>query len=129
MNRTILCVLTLFLTGCLCQAPTFDRPASTGDAWDTTYLIDADPNLQSIAAITSRATVLNEHYWSYVQVDGVLWPPWRTDPALPNPDRWVSGGDSGIYTGTALAAFAFQYKAERSDLALVYVGLSLPVQP
>jgi hypothetical protein len=126
MLRYVICLLVLLSAGCqTCESPTFTRKPDTSDPWNTNYLIDADPESVSIADLSSRAIVLGEHYWDYSQVDGVLWPAWRTDPGLDNPDRWINGGDSGIYTGTALAAFAFEYGTVKSPEALERVAETL----
>lgn len=122
MRRSLLCFALVTLAGCqICETPTFKRPVATGEVWDTTWLIDADPSGVTITDLEDRSLRLDAHYWTYAQVNGVLWPPHRTEAGLDNPDRWVNGGDSGIYTGTALAAFAFRYKAERSNIALARV--------
>jgi len=118
VTRSLLCAALLALAGCVCQTPTYVRPTSTGDPWNTTSLIDADPASVSTADLTSHVQVVNQRYWAHSQVNGIIWPALRTDTALPDPDRWVTGGDSGIFTGTALAAFAFQYKAEPSTEGL-----------
>lgn len=126
MIRYILCLLVTFAAGChTCQPPTFTRRPDTGDPWNTNYLIDADPTSVSIADLGSHANTLDAHYWTYSQVNGVLWPAWRTDPALPNPDRWINGGDSGIYTGQALAMFAFKYGALKTPQSLEQVAETL----
>jgi hypothetical protein len=126
MNRPLILVSLLLMAGCqVCKPSSFTRPASTGDPWNTTYLIDLDPTSRTIADLASHIQVLDQHYWDYAQVNGVLWPPQRSDESLAQPDRWVNGGDSGIYSGTALAAFAFRYKAEGTALALDRVKSAL----
>jgi len=119
MNRLLPCLLILALAGCkICETPTFERPPETNDPWNTTYLLDLDPSSVTVADVHSRAVVLNEHYWQYSQVNGILWPAWRTDPSVDTPDRYFKGGDSGIYTGQALAAFCFEYGTTNSEAAL-----------
>jgi len=114
------CLLAiLFLAGCVCNPDLkFKRPYSTGDEWNTTRLIDADPSKISLAYLADHAEAVDFHYWKYAQVNGITWPPWRTSGALKYPDRWINGGDSALFTGYALAAYVFKYRTTKqaSDL-------------
>lgn len=119
MARIAVGIVLLVLVGChTCEPPTYVRRPDTSDPWNTNYLIDADPDTVTISDVHSRAVTLTEHYWTYSQVNGILWPAWRTDPALTNPDRWINGGDTGLYTGQALAAFALEYGTSHSNASL-----------
>jgi hypothetical protein len=126
MKHSILALVILLMAGCqICKTPTYVRKPDSPDAWNTNYLLDADPTTVSTSDLHARASTLDTHYWQYSQVEGVLWPAWRSDPALTNPDRWINGGDSGIYTGQALAAFCFKYATLKTPAALENVAETL----
>ena len=78
--RYVLPIL-VFLAGCCSPEIEFKRPIDTMEPWDMSYLIDLSPKGVSIAELTSRAAMLEEHYFHYAQVNGVIWPPTRSDPA------------------------------------------------
>ena len=115
MKKTILAIIVLFLTGCC--SPTFERPpwAGNGEPWDTSYLIEINT---SGADLEAAADKLENHYWNHVQVEGVVQKPWRSSDPLEHPDRYGNGGDSAIYTGTALAAWSFQWAVRRDQASL-----------
>jgi len=126
MIRHAFCLLILFLAGCqTCQTPTYTRQPDSSEPWNTNYLIDAQPSAVPLTRLYEHAVELNDHYWAYSQVNGVLLPAWRTDTALEHPDRWLGGGDSGLYTGQALATFALQYGATKNAAVLQSVTESL----
>jgi len=111
-----------FLVGCKIHPRIeFHRPPYAGEDWDTTYLLDVDPSKVSIAALASHATLLDDHYWKYAQHNGICWPPWRSSEDRELPDRFVNGGDSGIFTGYALATYVFKYRYTNSDRDLAKV--------
>ena len=119
MIKRCLVLLLLLLAGCqTCRTPVYVRQPDTNDPWNTNYLLDASPGTVTMAEVHSHATTLTGHYWTYSQVDGVLWPAWRTDASKTNPDRYIGGGDSGLYTGQALAAFCFDYGTTKSGASL-----------
>ena len=91
-----------------CSAPEYSRPAwgGGGEPWDTTWLIDADPAGVDLGVV---ATSLEAHYWDFAQLEGVCLEPARSDPASGVLDSFDTGGDSGLFTGTALACWAFKY--------------------
>ena len=81
MMRYTLGLLVLVMAGCkTCEPPTFVRKPDSTDPWNTNYLLDEDPGTVTIPELHARADVLMTHYWDYCQVDGVIWPAWRTDP-------------------------------------------------
>lgn len=126
MIRNSLFAAVLLLAGCqTCQEPSFDRRPDTADPWNTNYLIDADPSTVTDADLHARAASLTVHYWDYCQVNGMLSPPWRTDPSLALPDCWQRGGDNCLFTGQALAAWSLRYKVSHSDEALETVQNAL----
>lgn len=124
--RYLATIIVLFTAGCqTCETPTFTRQPDTADPWNTNYLIDADPSAVTDADLHARTALLTTHYWDYCQVNGMIATPTRSDPSLPDPDRWERGGDNCLFTGQALAAFSLQYKVEHSDAALEAVQNSL----
>lgn len=125
MIRYLTVILLLLASGCVCQPPEFTRPDLGGEIWDTTYLIDADPSAVTIPELGYHAAALEILYWNHSQVNGVLWPAWRSDPSLAEPDRFTRGSDSCLFTGQALAAYCFQYKATKSAIALEHVERSM----
>jgi len=116
--------LVLFLAGCCATAPERDRPPATGDPWDTSYLLDLDPSQVTIAQLASHAAIL-EGCLERATVEGVTWKARRSSPDLALPDRWADGGDSGIFSGYALATVAFRYGVSQSgdDLTRFLVHL------
>lgn len=119
MLRLVLALLIAASAGCqICQSPKFKRPAGSADVWNTAYLIDVDPGVVTTADLSSRAALLEQRYWAFGQINGVIWQPSRSVAALADPDMWANSADSGLYTGMALATFCFQYKATRSAAAL-----------
>ena len=114
MTRTLPLVLLIALAGCSCSPKVLLRPDWTGKPWDTTYLIDANPALVTDVKLSTHADELAEHYWTYNQVQGVIWPGMRSSEGLEFPDKYGTGGDGGIFTGFATAAFCFDY-AEKGD--------------
>lgn len=115
MTRFFLALMPLMLAGCVCNTPEYDRPDPTGEPWDTSYLLDLDPDDVTRTDLGNHAVNLNTRYWAYHQDQGVVWPGRRSDPALDNPDIHSRGGDSGLFTGQALAAYSFRYMAEPLD--------------
>lgn len=117
--RVLLLSMVILLAGC--SGPEYSRPdwGSTGEPWDTTYLLDDDPDSVNLHL---RAKSLETHYWQFAQVEGVCLEPARSDVTLALPDSWGDGGDSGIYTGTALAAWSFKWSVTQDviDLARVF---------
>ncbi len=105
----------LLMAGCACAPDDLVAPAPTGEPWDTTYLISADPGAVTSEDLAAHATKLTEHYWKYNQVEGVVWPGWRSDSALEFPDRYGTGGDGSIFTGLALATYALEYGVVGGD--------------
>ncbi len=118
MTRTLAFVLLIFLAGCSCSPKPLLRPNTAGKVWDTTYLIDLSPALVTDQGLELRADDLAEHYWRYNQVEGVIWPGYRSSAALEFPDKYGTGGDAAIFTGFATAGFSFQYgrQGDRSSL-------------
>lgn len=102
-----LLVLTLTLAGC-CGTPEFDRPPTTGEPWDTTYLIDLDPNAVTSAQLDSSVAAA-ELRLEAATVDGVVWPRSRSDETVAAPDQFHSGGDSLLFTGIASASWSWKY--------------------
>lgn len=90
----------------------------TPDPWNTNYLIGLDPETVTTADLTSHAAAAESQYWTYGQVNGVLWPPYRTDASLEHPDRWVDGGDSCIFTGHGLACWSFKFATTKDPADL-----------
>jgi len=105
--KRILTILTFTLAGC-CGTPEFTRPPSTGDPWDTTYLIDADPASVTTAALLASVASA-ESRMQAATVEGVIWPRLRSDASLAEPDLFVSGGDSALFSGVAAASWAWKY--------------------
>jgi len=99
----------LSLAGCTCTPDPLITPQSTGEPWDTTYLISADPGVVTDADLRAHTTKLTKHYWKYNQVEGVIWPGWRSKASLEFPDHYGTGGDGAIFTGFALATYSFEY--------------------
>ena len=124
MNRTLATLALTLLAGCNIGEPdlSYTRPEMTG-AWDTTYLLDATPALVTKEALAEHAALVEEHYWSYAQVNGICWPPMRTDGALEHPDSWVSGGDSALFTGYGLAAAVWRYRVTGEGLSRIVSSL------
>lgn len=125
MLRSITLLASLLVAGCACQAPEFTRPQFDGEPWDTTYLIDLDPEALTLGDLDARADHLNDLYWKYSQVNGVLWPAWRTDGSKTMPDRYNRTGDSALFTGQMLATSCFKYMSTLSDESLDEVEKSL----
>lgn len=108
-------LLTVILAGCICNP---DRPkphAPTGRYWDTYYLVDADP---STVDLDVHEEFVNDHYWAFVQYEGMIWEPTRSDPGLYQPDGYGNGGDTAIFTGMALGAWCFKYGVQDTTLEL-----------
>lgn len=79
----------------------------------------------TIAQLTSHAENVENHYWKYAQVEGVVWTPSRSDNALDEPDSYSNGGDSALFTGYMLASATFKYKVTRTDIDLFSVMRSV----
>jgi hypothetical protein len=118
--RAFFGVTLLVLAGC--AAPEYERPDWGGAVWDTTYLIDADPAGVDLDVV---AASLESHYWDFAQHEGVCIEPQRSDVSLADPDKFDTGGDSGIYTGTALAAWSFKYGVTKAAADLAHVHHTL----
>jgi hypothetical protein len=103
--RYLLLVL-MFFAGC--SAPEYKRPdwGDSTEPWNTTYLIDID---YSTVDLDEEAERIDNHYWDYAQLEGVTLEPMRYNKTSEHPDGWDTGGDSGIFTGTALAAWTFKW--------------------
>ena len=126
MTRWLSLLGVIALAGCsTCETPSYFRQPDSTEEWNTNYLLDADPNTVSVADLVSRAATLDQRYWQYSQVDGVVWQALRSDASLAEPDRYSTGGDSALFTGQALAAFSFEYGVTRSTAALQHVRESL----
>lgn len=89
------------------------------------YKDPIDPSHVSEAALDYHATYVEQHYQTYNQVDGIAWQRFRTDPALAEPDRYGSGGDSCIFTGHKLAIDVLRYHCTGNDADLDKVAQSL----
>ncbi|MCI0557426.1 MAG: hypothetical protein MN733_02945 [Nitrososphaera sp.] len=111
--KRVLSLLILF-TGCVCSPDLdFERRPDTNDPWNTNYLLALDPTVVTNAELESHAISIEKRFWRYSQSHGIVWPAWRSDGSLEYPDRWINGGDSGIFTGIALAGLSFKYRVTR----------------
>lgn len=122
MKHVALGLLLVLLAGC-CTEAEFTRPPSTGEPWDLTYLIDADPSSVSVADLTS-AVVDAEGRLTASMVDGVVWSRTRSSAAVSAPDVYGTGGDSALFTGVALATWAWKHAATGESLAQLDAALS-----
>jgi len=126
MPRLVFAVLlTLFMVGCKCTPKPFHRFPPSGEAWDTTALIDAQPALVTPEDLAATVASHTDHYMEYVQVLGVTWTPYYSEPELDEPDGYRIGGDSALFTGFALANFCFEYRVNNSPDALKAAMLHL----
>ena len=116
MIRSFFMYATLLLSaGCACNPDLeFTRRADTTDNWSTNYLLDANPGNVDTAYLKDFTRVVEEDYWQYAQVEGITWPPWRSDASKVIPDQWSNGGDTALFTGYALSAFSFKYGTTRN---------------
>lgn len=104
--RLLFCPLPLIATGLVgcCGSAEFTRPQSTGEPWDTTYLLDVDPSTANLEAAAQAA----EGLLRSATVDGVVWARIRSRDDLNEPDLFV-GGDSLLFSGVATASWAWKY--------------------
>jgi hypothetical protein len=91
------------------------------DPGDTRYLLDAKPETVTAAMLRAHADALEAAYVRDVAVEGVVWQPVRSAASIDEPDRYGGGGDSLLFTGVALAGWAWKYRAtnDPADLARV----------
>lgn len=117
MLRTLITAAALSLAaGCCSDPDPLERPEPTGEPWDRTYLIDADPAAVDDAALAARADELLASYQAYNQSHGVVYPGVYSRLDLEAPDRFAGGGDSALFTGMAAAAFCYRGR-ETGDYA------------
>lgn len=121
--RTLLLSLIL-LAGC-CSPEPYERPDWGGQPYDTTWLLEADPAAVTTAGLAAHAETLEAHYEAESEALGVCWQPVRTSASLETPDAYGSGGDSCLFTGVALAAWALKYKTTGESDVLAQVARSL----
>lgn len=97
--------LVLFaLAGCAAAPP---RPV--GDL--SPGVVIPDPEAGGDVALSAWADELERRYVRQVEVLGVVWQPERSSPDLEECDSYGSGGDSMLFTGIALAGWAWQHEA------------------
>jgi hypothetical protein len=111
MNKSVLAsLLLLALAGCVTPHE---------------YVDPVDPNVVTLADLENHAEVLETHYQTYNQVEGIIWQSVRSDPSLEHPDRYGSGGDSCIFGGHKLAADVFRFGVTQKNEDLDKVLQSL----
>lgn len=108
-------LLVLLLAGCC--SPDLTPPPPTGTPADAVLV--ANPSSVTMADLETVAGQLETHYWAHAQWEGVIFEPFRSDPALAEADGFGLGGDSALFTGFALAAHSFQVadSGDPADLA------------
>lgn len=74
------------------------------------YTDPLDPSGVTLVQLEQHAQDVATHYQAYNQVYGVIWQSRYTDPSLPTPDRYGSGGDSCLFTGFKIAADVYRYR-------------------
>lgn len=104
--------LVIFVVGC-CGTSKFERPPSTGEPWDTTYLLDLDPAAVTPAALANAVSAAEARLQA-ATVEGVVWPRVRSSPTLLQPDQFMNGADSLLFSGVAAAAWSWRYMVTRA---------------
>jgi len=86
------------------------------------YQDPLNPSLVSLQQLHDHVDIVETHYQTYSQVEGIVWQPFRSATNLPDPDTYGSGGDSCLFTGQKFAADVYRYrvtgKLEDLDRAL-----------
>ena len=93
--KKIFASLVLLMAGCITTPHNYNDPV--------------DPSQVTSEDLENHALALEDRYQQYHQVEGIIWQRYRSDAALAEPDKYGSGGDSCIFTGTKLAADVYRY--------------------
>lgn len=124
--KRLAAVVCLGLAGCLTPAtPWQERGRDVemgGGPSDTTHLLRLDPAAVESggpASLAIWAGELERRYVRDVEVDGIVWQPFRSSAAVAEPDLYGTGGDSMLFTGIALAGWAWKYAATRDADRLI----------
>lgn len=113
--------LLLLTAGCCTQS--LEAPPVTGTPSD--MLVGADPDRVADGDLHVAVLDVEDHYWARAQHEGVCFAPWRNDPSLAEADGFGKGGDSALFTGQALAAWAFKASSSGGGDRLVAVERAL----
>lgn len=108
LRTTALAAALALAAGCCTDPEPLARPASSGEPWDRTWLIDLDPAAVGDAQLEARAEELLASYARFSQSHGVVYPGVYSAPGLAEPDQFAGGGDSALFTGMALAAWCYR---------------------
>jgi len=106
--------LCLGTVGCLAPTQPWQRIRDGVDGAfpETAYLLSIDPAAVEAggpASLARWASELERRYVRDVEVEGVVWQPFRSTPLSVEPDRYGSGGDSMLFTGIALTGWTWKY--------------------
>jgi len=106
--------LCLCTVGCLAPTQPWQRIRDGVDGAfpETAYLLSIDPAAVEAggpASLARWASELERRYVRDVEVEGVVWQPFRSTPLSVEPDRYGSGGDSMLFTGIALTGWTWKY--------------------
>lgn len=89
-------------------------PPTTGA--DMRWLLALDPGVALVGSEAEAwALELERRYVRDVEVCGVVWQPMRSATHVAEPDSYGTGGDSMLFTGTALAGWAWKYGTTRAE--------------
>ena len=109
-------VLCLTAAGCLTPLQPWQesgREIETGagppDAADLLHIDPASVGSGGPASLERHARDLERRYVEHVEVDGIVFQPLRSSDSLPDPDGYGTGGDSLLFTGTALAGWSWKH--------------------
>jgi hypothetical protein len=114
--RRLSIALCLCAVGCLTPPRDWQQRMRAVDLHgapaDTIELARLDPGVVESGgpdALARRAAELERRYVEDVEVEGIVWVPLRSNPAIAEPDRRGTGGDALLFTGVAAAGWSWKY--------------------